>query len=122
MLRAHGDNMVKQYLVLHGGSTNKSSHYATTSAVDYRGLSYPQGAPVSPWMGEPQSRHGYNSSGYQHAFFRDKAPGELLGDRSIAASSFSRPKTSSLEETQPWMGQKDASPIKSCLHLSPIHI
>ena len=105
----------KQWTVLHGGSTNGASHYATTSAVHYRGQPYDSQRVASPWMGEPQSRFGYMSSGYQHAFYRDGAPGDL-GAPSIAGSSFSRPKYTTMEETQPWTGQKDETPIKSCLH------
>lgn len=111
--------MVKQHLVLHGGSAQIGSPYATTSAVDFRGVSFPHRPPASPWMGEPQSRHGYMSSGYQQAFFRDAHVGALDAP-SIAGRSFSRPKTSSLAETQPWTGQKDESPIKSCLHRGEI--
>ena len=105
----------KGYLVLHGGSNDARSHFSTTSAVDFRGVPFPQRPPASPWMGEPQSRHGYMSSGYQHAFYRDLHAGPLDGP-SVAGSSFSRPKTSTLEETRPWPGQKDTSPIKSCLY------
>ena len=52
--------------------------YSTTSAVDYRGMSHPPRAPAEPWMGEPQSRFGYNGSGYQSAYFRDSPATELL--------------------------------------------
>lgn len=107
--------MVKRYLVLHGGSAQINSPYATTSAVDYRGVAFPQRPPASPWMGEPQSRHGYMSSGYQQSFYRDAHEGKLDGP-TIAGRSFSRPKTTSLAEMQPWTGQKDETPIKSCLH------
>lgn len=110
----------KQYLVLHGGSAHPASQYSTTSAVDYRGVAYPQRPPASPWLGEPQSRNGYMKSGYQQAFFRDAPIGSKLEGPSIAARSFSRPQTATLEETQPWTGQKDQSPIKSCLQRGEI--
>jgi len=107
--------MVNAWTVLQGGSRDLRSPYATTSAVDYRGSSYPGQAPASPWMGEPQSRFAYNGSGYQSAYYRDSPTSPNLDSKSVAATSFSRPKTSSLEETQPWSGPKDAMPLKSCL-------
>lgn len=107
--------MVKQYLVLHGASKDASSHWSTTSAVDYRGIQHQSRPPASPWMGDHMSHYGYLSSGYQQAFFRDKPPDELKKVVSVHASSFERPKTSSLEEAGPWPGEKDAEPFKSCM-------
>jgi hypothetical protein len=112
--------MVKKWLVLHGGSTEYRSPYATTSALSYgRGANISQRPPASPWMGDHMSRHGYMSSGYQSSYFRDKPPGTgELHDTSEARGTFSRPKTATLEETQPWTGEKDAPhqhPLTSCL-------
>jgi len=108
--------MVKKWLVLQGGNSDFRSPYATTSALSFRGTGYPERPPASPWMGEPQSRHGFMPSGYHNAFFRDKPPGSgELSDESQNRASFSRPKTTSLAETQPWAGEKDAEPFKSCL-------
>ena len=106
---------LKQHLVLHGGSADYRSSYSTSSAVAHRGISYPQRPPASPWMGEPQSRVGYLSSGYQNAFYRDAPPGSRLEGTTIARTSFDRPKTASLAETRPWPGEKDVMPFKSCL-------
>ena len=81
--------MVKTWLVLHGGSTDYRSHYATSSAVHYRGMQQKQPSPATPWMGEPQSRVGYLTSGYQSSFIRDKPPGDgSLDDLSASRETF----------------------------------
>lgn len=105
----------KAWTVLHGGSSNVFSPYATTAATTYAASAAPPRPPASPWMGEPQSRVGYMPSGYQSAYFRDKPASETLDSSSVARASFSRPKTSTLEETQQWKGHKDDKPLKTCL-------
>ena len=106
--------MVKKWLVLHGGSTDPTSPYATTSATSFRGTAYPARPPASPWMGEGMSRQGFMPSGYQKAYFRDLPPGSgELDDKSAAREAFS--KHPPWQEDQPWLGSKDDTPLNSCL-------
>ena len=114
--------MVKAYLVLRGGSSDFTSPYATTSALALHRVNHlsPQRPQASPWMGEPQTRADRMPSGYQKAFHRDLPPGEHLADNSHSRDVFGRPKTVSVDEMQPWTGEKDAAPLKSCVHRGQI--
>ena len=114
-----GAAMVKKWLALHGGNNNLHSPYATTSAVSFKGTEIQQRPPPSPWLGDHMSRHGFQSSGYQHAFYRDLPPGGAeLEDTSAARNAFS--KHPPWQEEQEWKGSKDKTPLNSCLRRGEI--
>jgi len=103
--------------VMRGGSSHYASHYATSSAVAHGAVAHapqpPRTRVVKPWMGEGQSRVGYAGSGFQHAYYRDKPPGDgTLQDVVTSHTAFARPKTAPL---QPWQGDKNRQPLTACL-------
>ena len=106
---------VKRYKVLHGGSNNVASHYATSSAVAQRGLAISPRLPATPWMGEGQSRIGYVDSGFSTQYTRDKPPGDgKIGHETAYRDTFSRPETA--PAPYPWPGMKNRQPLKACFH------
>ena len=106
---------VKRYKVLHGGSNNVASHYATSSAVAQRGQAISPRLPATPWMGEGQSRIGYVDSGFSTQYTRDKPPGDgKIGHETAYRDTFSRPETA--PAPYPWPGMKNRQPLKACFH------
>jgi hypothetical protein len=109
----------KQWLVLHGGSTDYRSRYATTSTLTQsRGcLTLEPSPPAKPWMGEGQSRKGCMPSGFQTAYIRDAPPpGGCIDYNSSHRSDFKRPHTSGAGEEPPhYPGDKNREPLTSCL-------
>lgn len=112
-------NASRRASVLHGASTDYNSRYATTSALSFVTTKPPPRPPASPWMGGNQSRVGYMSSGYQNSFIRDLPPGAgEFTEQSAHRSDFNGRQTATLDEIQPWKGEKDgpgSRPLMSCL-------
>ena len=98
--------MNRAYLVYTGGSTDTNSMYATTASLSYRGL----GKLETPDMLKT------GSSGYRNCYYRDAPPPwAVTEDNSEHRTSFGRPRTATLADTQPWAGPKDMVPLTSCL-------